>query len=63
MSFTSPDPDNAFFANSIHEDLLTQLSKVAALRPGLPKAHIAMGFYYYHAQRNYEQALVAEFSR
>ncbi|HEY5622422.1 MAG TPA: hypothetical protein VIV14_01590 [Gammaproteobacteria bacterium] len=28
----SPDPDNAYFADGIHDDLLTQLSKIGALK-------------------------------
>ena len=31
FSNLSPDPDNAFFADGIHEDVLTQLSKVGEL--------------------------------
>ncbi|HXX62747.1 MAG TPA: hypothetical protein VEO56_03030, partial [Bacteroidota bacterium] len=36
--------------------------KALALDPGLPEAHAAMGFYYYHCLRDYENARI-EFDR
>jgi serine/threonine-protein kinase len=40
---------------------LEAAEKALTIHPGLVEGHLAMGYYYYHCEQNYEQAL-AEFS-
>ncbi len=49
-------------SNERIEQAKTTAEKALQLAPHLPRAYIAMGYYFYHGQRNYKQAL-AQFKK